>query len=84
MKFRSNFIEIGAKNHEFDGKLTSKFGKISEKLRKFWAEFLQKIEFGAVRKCVHLVDLEKCCKMSIWLQKSASIENEPSQVAGNL
>ena len=26
----------------------------------------------------HLVDLEKCCKMSIWLQKSASIQPRTS------
>ena len=27
-----------------------------------------------MRKCVNLVDLEKCCKMSIYLQRSASIK----------
>ena len=26
-----------------------------------------------MRECENLVDLEKCCKMSIWLQKSALI-----------
>ena len=36
--------------------------------------FDQKIEFGAVQKYVNLVDLEKCCKMSIYLQNLASIQ----------
>ena len=55
-------------------------------------------EIGAVRRNANLVDLEKCSKMSIYLQKSAFIdsisvllenesgvdtaENEPPQVWG--
>merc|ERR1712224_257660 len=31
-----------------------------------------------VQKSVNLEDLEKCCKMSIWLQKSASIQPRTS------
>ena len=36
------------------------------------------IELGAVRRNDNLVDLEKRCKMSIWLQKSASIQPRTS------
>ena len=46
--------------------------------RKIVDDFLQKIEFGAVQKDVNLVDLEKCCKMSIWLQNLASIQPRTS------
>ena len=35
-------------------------------------------EFGAVQRNANLVDLEKRCKMSIWLQKSASIQPRTS------
>ena len=48
---------------EFFDKILAKF---SEKIRKF--------ENLAHEKDVEFVDLEKCCKMSIWLQKSASIQ----------
>ena len=51
-----------------------------QKSRKF-TEILQNLkekktnfEIGAVQRFVNLEDLEKCCKMSIWLQKSASIQ----------
>ena len=50
--------------------------KISKKYRKF-IKIVQKSEnfaFGAVQKYANLVDLEKCRKMSIYLQKSASIQ----------
>ena len=40
--------------------------------------FTKKIEFGAVQKDVNLVDLEKCCKMSIYLQNLASIQPRTS------
>ena len=40
--------------------------------------FYKKIEFGAVQKDVNLVDLEKCCKMSIYLQNLASIQPRTS------
>ena len=38
--------------------------------------FRQKV--GAVRRDDILVDLEECCKMNIWLQKSASIQPRSS------
>ena len=56
MKFRSNFIKIGAKNDEIDEKI----GHFLHFSAKSLAEFLQNFEIGAVQKCVHLVDLEKC------------------------
>ena len=39
-------------------------------------------EFEAVQKCVHIVDLEKCCNVSIYLQKAGfdTAKNEPSKV----
>ena len=37
-----------------------------------------KIQFAAVRRIANLVDLEKCCKMRIWMQKSASIQKRTS------
>ena len=37
-------------------------------------KILHNIEFGAVQRNVNLVDLEKCWKMSIWMQKSASVQ----------
>ena len=40
--------------------------------------FCEYFKFGAVRRCVNLVDLEKCEKISIWLQKSASIPKRTS------
>ena len=40
--------------------------------------FTKKIEFGAVQKDVNLVDLEKCCNMSIYLQNLASIQPRTS------
>ena len=73
-KFRSNFIKISAKNDEINGN----FGKKSEIFRNLGAEFLQNFEFGAVQRFLNLVDLEKCCKMRIWTQKSASIQQRTS------
>ena len=45
---------------------------------KSFTSFNRNFEFGAVRRCVYLVDLEKCCKMSIWSQKSALIQRRTS------
>ena len=39
-----------------------------------WTNFLRNFEFRAVQKCANLVDLEKCCKMTIWWPKSALIQ----------
>ena len=43
----------------------------------------ENVEFGAVQKCANLVELEKCCKMSIHLQKIDldTAENEPTEVS---
>ena len=41
-------------------------------------KILHNIEFGAVQRNVNLVDLEKCWKMRIWTQKSASIQKKTS------
>ena len=51
MKFRSNFIKIGAKNDEIDEKI----GHFLHFSAKSLAEFLQNFEIGAVQKCVCLV-----------------------------
>ena len=40
--------------------------------------FLLKFEIWAVQRIANLVDLEKCWKMSIWLQKSALIQKRTS------
>ena len=40
--------------------------------------YCEQLEFGAVQKCAELLDLETCCKMSIYLQKSASIRSRTS------
>ena len=61
-KFRSNFIKISAKKDEINGN----FGKKSEIFRNLGAEFLRNFEFGAVQKCVHLVDLFKSFQTSIY------------------
>ena len=40
--------------------------------------FCESFGFSAVRRIASLLDLEKRCKMSIWLQKSASIQPRTS------
>ena len=35
---------------------------------------MQNLEFGTVQRNYDLVDLEECCKMSIWLQKTVLIQ----------
>ena len=74
VKFRSSFIKIGARNDEIDEKFEH-FLHFSEKSL---AEFFQNFEIEAVQKYVYLVDLEKCCKMSIWLRNLASIQQRTS------
>ena len=77
-KFRQNFIKIWLRNNNFDEKLEN-FGSIQYSIsQKVFTIFDQKIEFGAVQKYVNLVDLEKCCKMSIYLQNLASIQPRTS------
>ena len=60
--------------------------KISKNYR-FFPNFRKKsaiFEFKAVQRYVYLVDLEKCQKMSIWLQKSASIQPRTSHLKNAL
>ena len=42
----------------------------------------KKLEFEAAQKCVHVVDLEKCCHVSVYLQEVGfdPAKNEPSKV----
>ena len=76
-KFREMFIEICAKVDENCEKHQS-FGRNFENCKNFSTKSCQIIEFRAVQRNDNLVDLEKCCKMSIWLQKSASIQPRSS------
>ena len=48
------------------------------KISNFFWKFCWNFEIWAVRRIANLVDLEKCWKMSIWLQKSASIQPRTS------
>ena len=48
------------------------------KIAKIVTKFSEFLEFGAVQRIANIVDLEKRCKMSIWLQKSASIQPRTS------
>ena len=57
-----------------------KFKKILQKSDNF-TEILQNLQKFANNlkiQLAHFVDLEKCCKMSIWLQKSALIQPRTS------
>ena len=54
-------------------KFLSYIAKILEKSPKMFTKFSEILEFGAVQRIANLVDLEKRCKMNIWLQKSALI-----------
>ena len=38
----------------------------------------KKSDFRAVQKCADLVDLEKCCKITVWLQQSVLIQPRTS------
>ena len=49
-----------------------------EKSTNFHTNFCRNFEFRPVRRNVDLVDLEKCCKMIPWSQKSASIQRRTS------
>ena len=51
----------------------------------FWPGYFEEVAFrgfpNGFQRCedfLNLVDLEKCCKMSIWLQRSASIQPRTS------
>ncbi len=68
----TNFIENTAK-------FTKKFRKIITVNAKIFDKILQFFfEFGAVQRNDNLINLEKCCKMRPWLQKSASIQPRTS------
>ena len=41
-------------------------------------EISSNFEIGAVQRIANLVVLEKCCKMRIWMQKSASTQKRTS------
>ena len=57
--------------------------KQQEHLQKEEVVTQQTSEFGAVQLCSNRVDLEACCKMSIWSQKVGfyTAENEPPEVS---
>ena len=93
LKILQNFVKnFGILKKNFQNftkfhKISQKFHKISknfQNFRKFWKNleifdnFLQIFEFRVVQKCVNLVDLEKCWKMTIWLQKSAPMQPRTS------
>ena len=48
------------------------------KIAKIVTKFSEFLEFGAVQKIANIADLEKRCKMSTWLQKSALIQKRTS------
>ena len=54
-----------------------------EVIRKFSKRFLQNVEFGAVQKCAHLLELAKCCetRTKYFLAKFRfdTAENEPAK-----
>ena len=74
LKFRWIFIKTNTKNVEFDMKCWF----FRKNQQNFIRNFAIKIEFRPVRRNVHFVDLEKCCKMIPWSQKSASIQKRTS------
>ena len=65
-------MKFSTKNSRFQQNL-QKFAKITEKLINF-----AKFKSGAVQRIANLVDPEKCCKMRIWMQKSALIQTRTS------
>ena len=58
------------------------FCRNSNKIRKSLTNFCEYFEFGAVRRCVNLVDLEQCLKNEYVVAKIGfdTEENEPSKV----
>ena len=50
------------------------YQNLTKCVQKKFNEILQNFEFGSVRRCADVVALENCCKMSICLRKSASIQ----------
>ena len=58
------------------------FSEIRTNFRKSLTNFCEYFEFGAVLRCVNLVDLEKCLKNEYLVAKIGfdTEENEPSKV----
>ena len=58
------------------------FAEIRTKFRKKLTNFCEYFEMGAVRRCVNLVDLEKCFKNEYLFAKPGfdTAETEPSKV----
>ena len=54
------------------------FAQFSQKIRKSFRKFWSNFEIGAAQRIANLVVLEKCCKMRIWMQKSASMQKRTS------
>ena len=62
------------KNRKISFKFHTNYWKFTKNVNQIFWNF----EFGAVQRIANLVDLEKCWKMSIWLQKSALIQPRTS------
>ena len=52
--------------------------KKEKKIRKSFTKFCSNFEIESVQRIANLVVLEKCCKMRIWVQKSASMQKRTS------
>ena len=59
-------------------KIVTFFAEFWQKIRKSFTKFWSIFEMGAVQRIAYLVVLEKCCKMRIWMQKSASMQKRTS------
>ena len=78
VKFRKKFIKIWMKNSVFKQNFVKFWMNNYSKSPKLGRVFCWNFEVWAVQRNVNLVDLEKCWKMSIWSQKSASIQPRTS------
>ena len=58
-------------NHDFLNEITLKFSSVKKKKKRKKYCFFENFEIRAAQNCENLVDLEKCCKMTIYLQRSA-------------
>ena len=79
MEFRQNSAKIAAKNDKIWRKISKKLQNLE--IRETNAEECENLQIFRLDRCEgvkDLVDLEKCCKMSIYLQKSASIQPRTS------
>ena len=78
-KFRENLIRIGSKINENRRKIVI-FAENLAKMRKSLMKFCWDFQFRWVRRCDNLVDLEKCWKMSIYLQRLVLIQRRTSRL----